>query len=83
MSRNNVLTETDRAIYELWKTADVERELLIVDALSIHEYDLEDKVREYLCNNPDATFMDVDEFIESLCPPLEIVDDEELDEDDD
>ena len=83
MSRNNVLTETDRAIYELWKTADVERELLIVDALSIHEYDLEDKVREYLCNNPDATFMDVDEFIESLCPPLEIVDDEELVEDDD
>ena len=80
MSRNNVLTETDRAIYELWKTADVERELLIVDALSIHEYDLEDKVREYLCNNPDATFMDVDEFIASLCPPLEIVDDDELDD---
>ena len=82
MNKVKILTELDEAICALWGQSNVERELLIVDVLAMHEYGVEDQVQEFLDSTPDATFMDVDNFIDSITPSVEIVDDDELDEDD-
>ena len=82
MVKKSVLTELDKSIADVWKASDIEKGLLICCVLAVHEYGLEEDVQDYLDSHPDISFMELDDFITSLCPPLEIVDDDELDEDD-
>lgn len=59
-----------------------EKGLVICALLASREYDLEQDVQNYLDGHPDCSFMELGEYIISLCPPLEIVDDDEMDEED-
>ena len=81
MKKASVLTKLDESIIELWKSSDTEKEMLICNCLAVREYGLEEDVQAFLDSHPDITFMELDEYITSLCPPIEIVDDDELDED--
>lgn len=81
MIRKSVLTELEESIVDVWKTSDAENGLLVCCVLAVREYGLEEDVQAFLDGHPDVTFMELDDFITSLCPPLEIVDDDELDDD--
>lgn len=81
MNKTSTLTTLDKSIIKLWKSSDTEKEMLICNCLAIREYGLEEDVQAFIDSHPDVTFMELDDFITSLCPPLEIVDDDELDED--
>ena len=81
MNKTSKLTELDKSIINLWKSSDTEKEMLICNCLAVREYCLEADVQAFLDGHPDVTFMELDDFITSLCPPLEIVDDDELDDD--
>ena len=52
-------------------------DLFVGTMLAIGEYGLEDDVWEYLKGHPTATFNELERFISELCPPIEIVDDDE------
>ena len=82
MNKTSTLTTLDKSIIKLWKSSDMEKEMLICNCLAIREYSLEEDVQSFIDNHPDITFMELDDFITSLCPPLEIVDDDELDDED-
>lgn len=71
------LSETDETIIDLSKRDGIEKDLCLGTILAIHEYDLENEARNYLSTHLSAGFWDIDKYIMSLCPPLEIVDDEE------
>jgi hypothetical protein len=74
------LTTLDMQIASVGKKDSAEKGLIICAVLAVHEYGLEEDIQEYLDQNPNISFADLDDYIISLCPPLEIVDDEELDE---
>ena len=82
MIRKSVLTGLEESIVDVWKTSDAENGLLVCCVLAVREYGLEEDVQAFLDGHPDVTFMELDDFITSLCPPLEIVDDDELDDED-
>ena len=80
-----VLSPAQYQIYLIGKRDGIyehDKGLVIIAVLSISEYDLEEDVEIYLDEHPDATFMELDDYIVSLCPPLEIVDDDEMDDED-
>lgn len=74
------LTPLEKEILKIANRDKPDKGLVIGAVLAIREYTLEEDVQDYLDNHPNISFMVLDEFITSLCPPLEIVDDEELDE---
>ena len=83
MGKNSVLTELDKRILQIGERDGIreyDKILMIGAVLAIHEYGLEKDVQDYLDKNPNASFMELDDYIISLCPPLEIVDDDELDD---
>lgn len=73
------LTALEKKVVEVGKRDSAEKDLIICDVLAIGEYDLEEAVQNYLNDHPNATFAELDQFICDLCPPLEIVDDDEMD----
>ncbi|MBQ5999905.1 MAG: hypothetical protein IJL15_00015 [Clostridia bacterium] len=75
-----VLTDLEDQIIEIGKRDNIEKGIIICAILALNNHSLEHDVQEYLDRHPDTSFMDLDDYIISLCPPLEIVDDEELDE---
>ena len=81
-SVKSVLTEIEQSVVDLWRMSDAGNDLLIGTVLAMREYGLEDQVKDYLENNPDASYEAVDDFVMSQFPDVEIVDDDELDEDD-
>ena len=80
MVRKRVLTELEESIVNVWKTSDAENGLLVCCVLAVREYGLENDVQDFLDSHPGISFMELDEYITSLCPPIEIVDDDELDD---
>ena len=82
MNQTSTLTALDTSIIKLWKSSDTEKEMLICNCLAIREYALEEDVQAFLDSHPGVTFMELDNYITSLCPPLEIVDDDEMDDED-
>lgn len=76
-----VLSELDKRVIGIGKRDSAEDGLVICAVLALSEYELEEDVQEYLEQHPDTTFEELDKFIISLCPPLEIVDDDELEDD--
>ena len=80
MNKTSTLSKVDKSIIALWKSSDSEKEMLISICLVVREYELEDAVQDYLDSNPDASFIEAVKYITSLCPPVEIVDDDELDD---
>ena len=82
MIRKGVLSELEESIVDVWKTSDAENGLLVCNVLAVREYGLEKDVKDFLDSHPNISFMELDEYITSLCPPIEIVDDEDLDNDD-
>ena len=82
MVRKSVLTDLEESIVDVWKTSDAENGLLVCCVLAVREYGLEEDVQAFLDSHPDVTFMELDDYIVSLCPPLEIVDDDEMDDED-
>ena len=77
MGNNQHLTDLDERIIEISKRDQGERDLCLICVLVIHKYDLEEDVREYLADHPHASFDEIDRFVASLCPDVEIVDDED------
>lgn len=76
------ITDVEEQIISIANRDKPDKGVVICNLLAIREYDLANDVQNYLDGNPDCTFMELDEFITSLCPPLEIVDDDEMDEED-
>lgn len=68
-------------IVEMGRTEGAEEALTMCAALSVGYYGVEEEVSHYLTTNPGTTIDDLSLFIDTLIPPLEIVDDDELDED--
>ena len=81
-SVKSVLTEIEQSVVDLWRMSDAGNDLLIGTVLAMREYGLEEQVKDYLDNNPDASYETLDDFVMSQFPDVEIVDDDELDEDD-
>ena len=81
-SLKSVLTNIEQSVVDLWRMSDAGNDLLIGTVLAMREYGLEDQVRDFLDNNPDASYEALDAFVMSLFPDDEIVDDDELDDDD-
>ena len=81
-SVKSVLTEIEQSVVDLWRMSDAGNDLLIGTVLAMREYGLENQVKDYLDNNPDASYEALDAFVMSLFPDDEIVDDDELDDDD-
>ena len=81
-SLKSVLTEIEQSVVDLWRMSDAGNDLLIGTVLAMREYGLENQVKDYLDNNPDASYEALDAFVMSLFPDDEIVDDDELDDDD-
>ncbi|MBS4785167.1 MAG: hypothetical protein KH009_03545 [Clostridiales bacterium] len=59
-----------------------EKVLMIGLALGPEQYGVEDEMLQYLKCHPGASFQEVDEYFYSIIPPLEIVDDDLLDDED-
>lgn len=57
--------------------------LLRFMSVAVQEYGHEDDILQYLKEYPDATVDELDEYAATFWPPVEIVDDDELDYDDD
>lgn len=69
------LTTLDRQILKIAKRdMPTDKGLIIGAILAVREYDLEEDVQKYLEKYPDTSFMNLDAYITSLCPPIEIVD---------
>lgn len=72
-----MLTDLQKKVAEIGKRENAEKEMIIIAVLAISEYGLQEEVQDYLDKNPDTSFKDLVDFIISLCPPIEIVDDDE------
>ena len=68
------LTPLDIQVAMIGKRDHAEKGIIICAVLAISEYGLEENVQEYLEKYPDTSFVDLDAYIISLCPPIEIVD---------
>ena len=78
---DTVLTELDERIIKIGMRDEVENRLIIITVLGVREYGLQDETEAYLKEHPDTTFMELNRFVISVSPPLEIVDDDELEDD--
>ena len=81
-SLKSVLTNIEQSVVDLWRMSDAGNDLLIGTVLAMREYGLEDQVRDFLDNNPDASYEALDNFVMSQFPDVEIVDDDEMDDED-
>ena len=81
-SLKSVLTNIEQSVVDLWRMSDAGNDLLIGTVLAMREYGLEDQVRDFLDNNPDASYEALDDFVMSQFPDVEIVDDDEMDDED-
>ena len=77
-SLKSVLTNIEQSVVDLWRMSDAGNDLLIGTVLAMREYGLEDQVRDFLDNNPDASYEALDDFVMSQFPDVEIVDDDEM-----
>lgn len=60
-----------------------EKVLMIGLALGPKQYGVEEEMLRYLKHHPNASFREVDEYFYSMLPPVEIVDDDLLDDEED
>lgn len=56
-----------------------ERGVLLSLGIAPKYFDLEDEMSQYIDEHPDATLAELDKYLLSIIPPLEIVDDEDAD----
>lgn len=75
------LTEIEKKVLALGKRDHEDKDTIIGAVLLIECEDIEDEVSRYLNQHPDATFQETFKFMSTLFPPLEIVDDDELEDD--
>lgn len=54
-----------------------ERGILLALGLAPKHFEMEDEMLQYINAHPDATISELDEYMLSILPPLEIVDDED------
>ena len=52
-------------------------------ALGPKQYGVEEEMLRYLKHHPNVSFQEVDEYFYSMLPPVEIVDDDLLDDEED
>lgn len=64
-------------IVEIGKRDGTEEALVSCTALAAGYYGVENDVQEYIEEHPDATVEEISKFIDSIIPPMEIVEDRE------
>lgn len=79
-------SELDDILYKRFRSQCKDKEevtTLVCVALMAEQYDVEEETRNYLDEHPTASLQELDEYLLSIIPPLEIVDDDDYDDEDD
>lgn len=72
-----MITPLEEEVISIIKRDNAEKDMGIGTLLAMREYKLQDEVQEYLKKNPDTSFKDLDDFVFSFVPDVEITDDDE------
>lgn len=76
-------TELDEMLHKRFRNQCKDKEevtTLACVALMAEQYDVEKETKAFLDEHPDASLQDLDEYLISIIPPLEVVDDDEIEE---